>query len=305
MTVNAAIAGEGPPPPPDLTDPVSEFFRDAGISIRRSAKDKNALPDPATAQFTAPRKGENSYGIDAGITWEVSQYLENSPEDWEFGLFSEYHKNNQSTSQKENFKAGALLLYNYRDIVVDPFAAIAALRANYRDDKVSTGNGYEVALDLTPVIKRPPGSEYYVPNIGGHFGWTNYAEFLIQPVFSIQYVGGEDIMKTKNHGETFQGGTVIQTAFFPFPWPLKRRLEFSGRFGFWQRFGQSGEYRNVDDGDNYIRLGMTYHLGTLQPKEGEERTTPFSIGVDYLKGDDPVEGFRREDTWILALKLKY
>ena len=78
-----------------------------GLSLRFSKKDKNQADKPAQFQYTNPSGGDNSYSIDAGLTYDISKALGDTP--YDLNVSAEVHKNTTLKKEQDSRLLGATI----------------------------------------------------------------------------------------------------------------------------------------------------------------------------------------------------
>jgi hypothetical protein len=309
-------------PPPSQQEPQADsqkhensllkLARSYQLSLRYSSTDQTALKKPATLQFVAPEDKQSSYSIDAGLTWGLSDYFETgfSFEDslWSYSAFAEYHKNSLINKEKDSFLTGGQLQAAIGDIQNGTKAIQIDGRVVYKKDNVSTSDGLIAESMFFPLIGTKDATRPFVPKIGGYWGSQNLI-LLLQPGLGIQYEAASTVDKTGRSGSTLRGKASIDFAVYPLAQYLRGDsndvigpLELVTSYVHWENFERAGGFIGRDHNHALLKASCNYYFGGYDEKL-EKR--PFAIGIDYVHGDNPEEGFSSQSFYQVGLKLLF
>lgn len=186
----------------------------------------------------------------------------------------------------------------------------------YKKDDVADSEGFLGESMYWPLISRRRGGSRLAPNIGGVFG-PEWFEMVIQPGVGLQVETGDSVFGTGASGEILRGKFVGRVAAYPFatmfrdnapvaelydPGYERGRLEIAAEYIYWQDFASSGGYDLIDDSLGQFSASANYFFG---PWISQNKSRPFALGLEYLNGDNPEEGFFDDKYWRLSLKIFY
>lgn len=267
----------------DFNDWVAEHK----VRIRQSTADKNTIEKPAQFQFVSPQDGgDNSYAIDVGLTARFWGGLVGDNNTWELGPTVEYHKQTLATKPQDNLQAGLNSILVVGDVTEGMGHYFQGV-AKFKRDTKNTGNGFLGQLDYTPLDKHLW--------LGQARGWPEL-KFLWQPTIGLQYESSDDVAKTKNSGDAFRGKANAEIGIYPLATTLQKRLELVGRFTYWYRFADSGEYRNLPTDNRLWNASLNFYF---------DEDSHFGVGVDYVNGSDPERGLAKQELITASFKMKF
>ena len=264
------------------------------IKVRKSSYDKNQFSDPAMISLTDPNGADNSYAIDFGISF--------LPEEWSgpkyiISPMIEYHKNNTIEKEQDVLRAGISGSYlfgaltNYSEGNVSASLALSADgNLDIKRDHVKDTKSWEAAALFRPLYT-PWGLGSTIGNKNFRIGFDIQAGSQFEDVFS----GGDD-----KDGATVDGDTLRLTALtgvhvYPAIGAIKKRLELSAMYQYWNEVTQSGIF---DDNNDDFDLFKTYILYYLDDK------LQYGLTLSYQDGDDPSEGLLDQSFVRLGLIIK-
>ena len=157
-------------------------------------------------------------------------------------------------------------------------------------DHVKDTKSWEAAALFRPLYT-PWGLGSTIGNKNFRIGFDIQAGSQFEDVFS----GGDD-----EDGATVDGDTLRLTAltgvhFYPAFGAIKRRLELSAMYQYWNEVTQSGIF---DDNNDDFDLFKTYILYYLDDK------LQYGLTLSYQDGDDPSEGLLDQSFVRLGLIIK-
>lgn len=294
-------------------DSLTKAIREGHLSVRQSAVEQSKLSKPASFQYTDPNGGEETYNVDIGLTWNLSQLTgntltfggEKTSGIADYSIFAEYHRDNRTSAEKDSFQAGGLLSATIGDVSTDRFVNYFDLKAAYKNDRVNTADGFLGSFTWWPYVGRR-GDSFLAPNIGGVFG-PEWLPMVVQPGLGVQYETASDIDKSGRSGNVFRGKAIGEMAFYPFADRLSAGnstqlgpLELTAGYELWDNFNTSGGFSARTDNHTLFTASLNYYFGSV---DDELDKSPFAIGLDYVNGENPEEGFKDDDFWRLGLKV--
>jgi len=266
--------------PPE--DPLGDLAKQFHLSLRQSVLDKNVIEKPASIQFVHPSNGQDSYAIDAGLTFRLVD-----TDHWFVGPLAEYHRQTQISKAQDNFQAGLTLINITGDVSKDPVTSFIQGTLKYKNDRITTGEALLAKLEYTPLAPRA--------GIGTSIGSGEF-EFIWQPTVGLQYESADDVRKTKQSGEEARAMANIEIGLFPWASSLRHRLQFVARETCWHSFARSGAFDKFGADYDIFRASLTWYLDTGRH---------FGVGIDYSNGSDPELGLLRQELTTLSLKVKF
>lgn len=292
------------------TTPKEDIFtrkmKEYHLSLRQSAFDKAALKKPSQIQYTSAEDGEDSYAIDAGLTWNLTGFFgAEEPRYGEYSLLTEYHRNSLGKSKKNTLFFGLLGQYDIGNIATDPFVHQFDVKALYKRDSVAHTRNFIADVMYWPFIRRAPGAGAESINFGSYWGPDDFL-ILSQPGLGLQYETGGD-----PGGSAIRGKFAFDLAFYPFAKTLgvsqgtdriAGPLEITASYQAWAGLDRSGSFRNQDSYQELFTASINYYFGTYSDKL-EQR--PFAIGLDYVNGESPEEGFEDDQYWRVGFKAMF
>jgi hypothetical protein len=296
LTMRGTLAGYvAPPPPVSLID---KFFKSNALMLRKSVFDKTELQQPAAFQWVKPSGGGSSYAIDAGLTWNVLNYLERTTNfnylvsHFLFGPSVEYHRNTQIKSLQDTFEAGGTALYVGGPSGYDQFGYYLQATGQYKDDRINTGKGAQVLLSGAPRCKALAMGGVATDSMWDP-GWL---EWTWQPMVGLQYASADDVFKTNKSGEVGRLKGNVALGVYPFGKRLEQQIEGDVSETYWYDEAQEGAYDGHGRGHNLFEATGTYWFDVAQNA---------GVSIDYTRGENPEQGFSRQETVTLSLKAKF
>jgi hypothetical protein len=296
LNIQGTLAGHvASPPSISLMD---KFFKSNGLMLRQSVFDKTELQQPAAFQWVKPSGGGSSYAIDAGLTWNVMNYLERTTNFDELvshvmlGPSVEYHRNTQIKSLQDTFEAGLTALYVGGGYRYDEVGYYLQATGQYKDDRINTGKGAQVLLSGAPICQA-----LAMGGVANAAKWDpGWLQWTWQPIVGLQYASADNVFKTNQSGEVGRLKGNVALGVYPWGKMLDQQIEGDVRETYWYDEAQEGAYDGHGRGQNLFEATGTFWFDVAQNA---------GLGIDYMRGENPEQGFSRQETVTLSLKAKF
>lgn len=298
--------------------PMLSFSR---VSLRQSFQSSKGRAEPADIGFSTAAGSSNAYTVGAALGYNLV------PDAWaahveELSPFVEIQKNTAQTKPQDVLLAGVALNTTLLNVVEHLWTPIIDGKINFKRDRVGGTRGMQGALLFTPFIARgvlggrPKKAQqvWFLPNNPTKILGTSSADprlnlfwFEYNPYVGFEYEGAYRATKE------LSTGTAVRFL-------ARLKLSFDVAPDYWQAVPVISGIQLV--GDGYVRQDITdsiekkddtHPLGKVSlnldifKQEGEQEGTivrSAGIGLDYLIGEDPANGFEEQQVLRVTFKVK-
>jgi hypothetical protein len=265
------------------------------LKLRQSFQSEDTKPEPAAFTFTKPKDGKASFLIDAALGLK----LINKPT---LGItfFGEYHRNTLIATVQNTIQGGLAAEwftnknFNINDEPKNSKTAIINFNTKYSRDVVAKTHSVQITGEITPLFLRGIHTKALLPNDDhNHIG--NAFDLLYFPAvgFEDQYTfqAANDSAK----GNVFRAVGKIYIALKPLPKLLNSRIEFFADFT--ERYDLQNSTKYTGKSHPLIQTGINCILFQTDNKFAK-------IGASFNKGANPSQGLRKQEYYLICLKVK-
>ncbi len=204
----------------------------------------------------------------------------------------EYHRNTQIKSLQDTFEAGLTALYVGGEYGYDDFGYYIQGTGQYTDDRINTGKGAQGLLSVAPICQA-----LAIGGVANAAKWDpGWLQWTWQPVVGVQYAGADDVFKTNKSGEVGRLKGNVALGVYPLGKMLEQQIECDVRETYWYDETQEGAYDGRGRGHNLFEATGTFWFDVAQNA---------GLAIDYTRGENPEQGFSRQETTTLSLKAKF
>jgi len=253
------------------------------VHLQQSISDKNSATKPAAFQLTFPGKGENSYAVDLGLT--ALRPSDFGRAQWDWGVAAEYHHNTLLDRKQDTREIGFTALGEYGDPAT--IAWLPQVIAKYKYDGVKSTGSLVPSASMTLTN--------FASAIGFAKGGPGF-KFFWQPTLGVELEDGVKAPSAKPTGQVSRAFGHLEAALYPAAELLKNRLEIVPGVTLWQDFAKSKQLGIARDRHVLRTISVNYYLGSDQM---------FSLGLDYVNGEDPSQGLPEQRYTRIAFKVAY
>jgi hypothetical protein len=272
-----------PPANPEATStPVADWFLDH-VSIRQSLKDRNTINKPATAYLTFPHEGEAAKQVNGAVS---IAFARPNPE-FSAGLGIQFNENTMPDSRQNAIKAGldSNWLRSIGPVERPKLFSDLSVLAGYTQNREKHTEG--MSADAYWTFSAPATRCPWCPqlDIGG---WLNY----------LPMIGAEYERTIRAHNPTDEGSVTrslleLTVNTYPLRSVVGKRLIVTADVS--HRYDVQSSF----DGDR------GHPFGVFSVSYGLDPYNIFLIGFDYVRGDNPDEGFEGQRFARISLKVQF
>ena len=284
---------------------ISKFFDK--IEVKKSFDSKLDKTKPAIASFTIPAGSKDYFTINGGIAYRVSK-LKASSEDnqvaskTQLDIYSVYNRNNQIKKEQNNFKAGFSLEKKYlflkRDgITPKDFMLFVNSSNEYIRDWIDTTNSFASLLYCEPWFTVGDKFKIGKPVTSGSGEIISYVKLMP----GLEYQNKFEVPASDSKG-VLARLFLSATYEWYFRWREKKgdkssklvnMFEISGNYTYRNDF-----YNSTKNREGYLPL--VNFTAAFYPFRNEN----ISLGANYQKGSDPVNGIDDQEFWQFVFKFR-
>lgn len=262
------------------------------ITIRQAFDSKFTKGEPASVNLVFPQDTtEDSYNLNLAVginlLSEIS-LLNLSP-------VYEIKKNTLIAKEQDVRKYGITTDWDLYDVFANKWTPNVFGKLNWKDDRIKESKSFEAKLYLTAYFLGSAGkiSKFYIPE---RITDLKIAHFSYNP-----YIGFEYENKVESNSEVEEAMTRLylrlKANLLLLPKYFDDKLKFTYDYTFRQ---------DTKDSDNFdsrshplTKLSLSYKLSKIR------NTGEASIGIDYTNGDNPSNGFEKQEFYSVVFKFKY
>lgn len=256
------------------------------FKIRQSVIDLNEISEPARFNITFPDSGDNSFLINAGLSYKPDKsYLVH-------GILLEWsgtieYQRNTAIDKEQNLLSASLSGYIISDFDLI-FAGslnsqlIAKLKSNYQD----TARSASVNLKVIPAISKLKFSQFFGPD--------NF-KLLFEPYFGIYY---ESKLSTVDNfdGDIFRAYGTPVFAIYPFWKKYDCRFILSASRSWWFNIYENN-FLTLQDVNDPTLWNISAQIYFTSEKN-------FGINGSYTNGSNPMNDLGDQEFYQLSLTFK-
>lgn len=265
------------------------------LSIRQSFDSKFEQGEPATLTIVFPQDTSSSNSYNVNLAIGIDLFNENE-------LFSldptfELNKNTLISKEQDVVKYGFAFEWDLLDMDDTNWTPNIFGKANYKNDEIRMTESLEAMIYLTPLFQGTGLSptKFYIPERITDLG---FLEFNYNPYIGIEYEN-----KYSSDSETEEGITRLyfrlKANLLVLPDQTNRNLSIA--YNYYFRY-------DTEDSNNFNSRSHPLTTVSLSYKFSEiagKTNSSASIGIDYINGENPSNGFEEQEYFSLVLKLKY
>jgi len=259
----------------------------SNTDVRQNTNVKKDIASPAFVTFTRPAGGTATRQIGIGILAGVFSKAGSGID----GLI-DYQNNTAVSKEQDVFKLGASAHWRLTNLDKHAASPLLAFRSNFKNDAVKTSRSWQTAVGGTVLFK---GSHVVpLPNVIRIFG--NAFDFVYFPYVGLEFETTYRAADPLAEGNVVRLVGTLSLAIYPAARQLNNRLEFTSSYNV---------RRDLRDTTNEIEQthplfnGQINYFFFKSEKRGE-----FGVGVTYVNGQDPDQGFAKQNYWQLGLKIR-
>ena len=287
FTLNSTVLWAQPTTPPGTpatpeATPVADWFLNH-VSIRQSLKDRNTINKPATAYLTFPHEGEATKEVNGAVS------ITFTPPHPEFsaGLGIQFNENTALDSRQNALKVGldSNWLRSIGPVERPTFFSDLSVLAGYkRNGERHTDS---MSADAYWTFSAPATRCPWCPqlDIGG---WFNYL-----PMIGAEYERTIHATNPANEGSVTRSLLELTVNIFPLRSVVGKRLTLTADVS--HRY----DVQSSLDGDR------SHPFGVFSASYGLDPHNIFLLGVDYVRGENPDEGFEGQRFARVSLKVQF
>jgi hypothetical protein len=275
--------GQTPAAAPDPgPSPVGEWLLNH-VSIRQSLKDKNTIHEPASVYLTFPEEGDATKEINGAI----SIGLTGPDPEFSAGLALQFNENTALGRRQNALKAGLDLgwLRSVGPVERPKFFSDLTVIAGFRRNGEKHTDG--LAADAYWTFSAPRARCRYCPqlDIGGV---VNYL-----PMVGVEYERALRADDPADEGGVMRTLTQLKVNVFPLRRLAGKRITLTADVAY--RYDVQTDFGG-DRSHPYGELSISY---------GVDPHNIFLIGVDYVRGENPDEGFEGQRFVRLSVQVQF
>jgi len=259
----------------------NNFFKN--ITLRQSFQSKNDKAEPASFTFTNPKDGESSFLINTALGINLFPYNENLT----FSPFIEYHRNTLIDKEQFTYSGGAFFEWvaikiTGKEIKWVPILIASAKYNNDRKKDIESFMGNIYVAILNPLSNI---------NLG------KVASLEFYPYFGIE---NENRMKTENQsdkGNIYRFFLRLNLVLNPFNNVKSMMGKIQISFDYQYRYDFSTFLKDLSKKHNYFTADLNYQLF-------QSNKLSAVVGLEYVNGEDPTQGFEKQSYYALLFKIK-
>ena len=262
--------------------PVADWFLNH-VAIRRSLKDKNTINQPATAYLTFPKDGDATKEVNGA----VSIVLARPNPEFSAGLGIQFNENTALDSRQNALKVGldSNWLRSVGPVERPSFFSDLSIVAGY----VRNGEKHTAGASASAywTFSAPATVCPWCPqlDIGG---WLNYL-----PLIGVEYDRSIHAVDKAKKGSVTRSLTELTVNVFPLRSIVGKRLTLTADLS--HRYDVQSSF----DADR------SHSFGVFSASYGLDPHDIFLVGVDYVRGENPDEGFEGQRFTRLSLKVQF
>ena len=260
----------------------------------QSTLDKKTVPAPANFQANFPSNRENSFSVD--IALRINAVPNKFLKDKELGPFIEYHRNTEIEKEQSVFKIGVSYDFNFGDLAVRESVPVLLGKINYMKDWQDSLQSLQANAMFTTLFRQKGLNPYFfwIPNISSRFG---VVEFIYEPDVGIEFQYTQKSTARTANGTVIRFVGQIKSVLYPFALQLKKRLSIP--IGYTYRHIIVDNENLEEDEYQLFQAGVEVILF-----EGSNSKHKAGIALTYTYGEDPANGFKKQEVTRLTLTMK-
>lgn len=291
---------------------VSSFFD--YFQIRESLKSDKS-DKPASFTYIFPAGERSSYSVNAGIGYDLLNLFNSDPHLKDGIIFFNYAKNNQIKKPQDTYTTGAGISLQTLINTNKGFGLIVPLDINYKKDKIAKSDSLQSSLFLTATSNNLtwlPGSANLIfgelgkmadgrPDIS-----TSNGFFLrYKPKVAFEY---ENVYHTADASKTggtlrflLNGNITIKSSYTDSKYKFLNGVQLSVEDTYRRDLVDNVE--KLDDDHNLFqtRLDLVLYKFDPDPKSDQQ----VALGIEYKNGEDPSDGFQKQEMTTVKLNFLY
>ena len=262
--------------------PVADWFLNH-VSIRQSLKDRNTINKPASAYLTLPREGDATKEVNGAVSIALT------PPNPEFsaGLGIQFNENTALDSRQNALKVGldSNWLRSFGPVERPTFFSDLTVLAGYKGNGEKHADG--ISADVYWTFSAPAARCPWCPqlDIGG---WLNYL-----PMIGVEHERVIHATGSAIEGSVTRSLLELTVNVFPLRPAVGKRLTLTADMAY--RY----DVQSLLGGDR------RHPFGAFSASYGLDPHNIFLIGVDYVRGENPDEGFEGQRFARLSLKVQF
>lgn len=275
---------------------ISEIL-DVSASSDQLIKDYSER-EPAKIIFTVPKNDTNSYLIDINIKLNSNKIFNYDLSGGNYLIdlypFVEFHRNSLIEKKQYNFKYGVGAFFLTRSLIGGNFNL--AFNLNFGDSRNYIKNewSYQTTLYSTFNFNKTFLKYIFSENpVFKNIGKFRLLSYKITPIFGLEnkniYMSNQDSIKGNLAINIYrlQGSLYLVEKFIQLTADLEWRNVFTNNTSNSQKMYNKKSFSFVF---NFLK--------TLTEK------IDFSFGVEYVKGESPLDGLTYQEYWAYSFRLK-
>ncbi|WP_421943229.1 hypothetical protein [Pedobacter sp.] len=261
------------------------------FSLRKSFQSKSSKTEAASFTFNKPKDATGSWAANLALGFQL---LDSTTVD--LFLFSELHKNTLVNKKQDSRDIGLAFRKDFFPLAsLTPFLLA---NAKYNVDREKGNESFRASLSLSLKAKDL--------NLGALNFITPNKIVPVGNLFTLEYtpfIGLENENRTKTtnaseKGHIYRWYFQIIPVITLFPnTTIADRFELRADYQYRNDFSKSvqdGSYREHE----FFTASFNYNILS---SESEQK---FQVGLDYVKGENPVENFLSQRYYAISLKVK-